>query len=414
MLKPSPRLQPSYYEAFRCVGSVCEDTCCSGWRVPVDKETFEKYQCCSHATLGPKLQSLVTLNPSAEGEDNWAEIQLTQGVCGFLADGWCEIQSTLGADLLSKNCATYPRVMTSVEGLIERSLDLSCPEAARLALTNPEPIRFVTATDADDARLGTLGVVDTSNAKHPDKPFHYVHEVRSLMIALLQNRGYPLSQRLLVLGRLCDKLESEGTGRGCAGLQDISRQAAPIHPRPSMAPNLRFETVVELILARIGSDATSRRFLNCYQSFMSGLHWTMESTMEQLTANLEASFAGPFAAFRAQHGYMLEHYLVTYVFRTLFPFGSASLNRKLAEYAFPHSISAQYELIVVDFIVIEALLAGAAAFYGEAFGVPEALTVIQSATKTFEHSLSYPGKALELLAQKGLTDCASMSKLIRD
>ena len=52
MLKPSPRLQPSYYGAFRCVGSVCEDTCCTGWRVPVDKETFEKYQSCAHATLG--------------------------------------------------------------------------------------------------------------------------------------------------------------------------------------------------------------------------------------------------------------------------------------------------------------------------------------------------------------------------
>ncbi len=412
MLKPSPRLQPSYYEAFRCVGSVCEDTCCSGWRVPVDKETYQKYQSCSHATLGPKLHSLVTLNPSPDSEESWAEIKLTQGVCNFLSEGWCEIHATLGAEMLSKNCATYPRVMTFVEGTVERSLDLSCPEAARLALTQPEPIQFVTT--ADDDRLGTLGTVDTTNAKHPDQPFHYVHEVRSLMIALLQNRGYPLSQRLLVLGRLCDKLESEGTARGCAGLQDVSRDVAPISPRPSMAPALRFETIVELILARIGSDATSRRFLNCYQSFMSGLHWTMESTMEQLTANMEAAFDGPLAAFRARHEYMLEHYLVTYVFRTLFPFGAASVNRKLAEHSFPHSVSAQYQLIVVDFVVIEALLAGAAALHGEAFGVSDALTVIQSATKTFEHSLSYPGKALELLAQKGLTDCASMSKLIRD
>jgi len=76
----------------------------------------------------------------------------------------------------------------------------------------------------------------------------------------------------------------------------------------------RFETVVELILACIGSDATGRRFLDCYQSFMAGLHWTMESTMEELAANLDAAFAGPFAQFRAQHEYMLEHYLVAYVF----------------------------------------------------------------------------------------------------
>ena len=207
-------------------------------------------------------------------------------------------------------------------------------------------------------------MVDTTNAKHPDKPFRYVHEVRSLMIALLQNRDYPLSQRLLVLGRLCDKLETEGTEKGCEGSENVMREPAPIHPRPTLPPTERFETLIELILTRIGSDATSRRFLNCYQSFMTGLHWTMESTMDGLSANLDAAFMGPFAAFRAQHEYMFEHYLVAYVFRSLFPFGCVSVNRKRAEYRFEHSISRQYQLMIVDFAVVETLLAGLAALYG--------------------------------------------------
>ena len=113
MLKPFLRRQPSYYETFRCVGSVCEDTCCSGWRVPVDKETYQKYQTCSHAALGPKLQALVTLNPHPESDNGWAEMKLTQGTCDFLTGGWCEIHATLGPEGCSlKNCSTYPRVMT--------------------------------------------------------------------------------------------------------------------------------------------------------------------------------------------------------------------------------------------------------------------------------------------------------------
>jgi lysine-N-methylase len=356
----------------------------------------------------------VAISPAPESDDSWAEIKLTQGVCNFLSAGLCEIHSTVGEDLLSKNCATYPRVMTQVDGVLQRSLDLSCPEAARLALSNPEPMEFVVSTAEDHFRIGTLGTVDTTNSKHPDHPFQYVDEVRSLMIALLQNRDYPLSQRLLVLGRLCDNLETEGTEDGCEKLQNITRDSAPIHPRPSMPSTERFETVIELILARIGSDATSRRFLNCYQSFMTGLHWTMESTMDQLSSNLDAACAGPLAKFRAQHEYMLEHYLVAYVFRSLFPFGSVSVNRKLAEYRFEHSISRQYQLMVVDFVVVETLLAGLAALYGDRFGVPEALVLIQSATKTFEHSLAYPGKAQDVLISKGLLDCAAMSKLIRD
>ena len=360
------------------------------------------------------MHALVTINPNAESDESWAEIKLNKGVCDFHVDGLCQIHSTLGEELLSKNCATYPRVMTEVDGVLERSLDLSCPEAARLALTNPEPTQFVTSDKTDESRIGVLGVVDTTNAKYPDKPFRYIHDVRNLMISLLQNRGYPLSQRLLVLGRLCDKLEAEGTDQGCGGLHEASRQPVPIFPRPSMPSTARFETVVELILARISSDATSRRFLNCYQCFMAGLHWKMESTMTQLAASLDAAFAGPFAAFRAKHEYILEHYLVAYAFRSLFPFGATSVNRKLAEYRFPHSISHQYQRMVVDYVVVETLLAGLAAFHGDSFGVPEALKLIQSATKTFEHSIAYPGKALDLLTQKGLVDCASMSKLIRD
>jgi lysine-N-methylase len=147
---------------------------------------------------------------------------------------------------------------------------------------------------------------------------------------------------------------------------------------------------------------------------MAGLGWTMDSTMEELADRFDAAYSKPYTQFRAQYEYVLENYLVAYVFKSLLPFGSKSVNRKLAEYRFEHSASRQYQLMVVDFLVIETLLTGLAATYGSRLGIPEALKVIQSASKTFEHSLSYPGKALELLAAKGLTDGASMGTLIRD
>ena len=415
MLKPLPRLEPSYYETFRCVGAVCEDTCCRGWRVPVDKETYEKYQACSRPALGAKLYELVTINPVRASDEDYAEIALDNDACSFLTEGLCDIQSALGEEYLSKSCATYPRAMYAVDGVLERSLDLSCPEAARLALTNPHPMQFVERTgEGDETRLGTVGIVDTTNSEHPDRPYSYVHEVRSLMISLLQNRGYPISQRLLALGRLCDKIEAEGTQQGCGTLHEITERSVTIFPRPSMPAATRFELAIELILARIGSDATGRRFLDCYQCFVDGLGWTMESTMDELAERLDAAYSGPYARFVAQHEYVLENYLVAYVFKSLFPFGSESVNRKLAEYRFAHSVSRQYQLMVANFVVIETLLAGMAAFYGSRLGVPEALKLIQSAAKTFEHSLSYPGKALDLLVGKGLADCASMSMLIRD
>ena len=36
-------LVPQYVRKFACIGGACEDTCCQGWRVPIDKETYKKY-----------------------------------------------------------------------------------------------------------------------------------------------------------------------------------------------------------------------------------------------------------------------------------------------------------------------------------------------------------------------------------
>lgn len=415
MLKPLRRLQPSYFGAFRCIGSQCEDTCCRGWRVPVDKITFEKYQACSHPALGTKLHDLVTINSAAESDDSYADIKLIDSQCPFLAEGLCSIQGQLGEEYLSKNCATYPRVTHSVEGLLERALDLSCPEAARLALLNPEPMEFVEEAGDDDAQLGSVGSVDATSSERPDRPYRHVHEIRSLMISLLQNRRYPLSQRLLVLGQLCDTLEQEGSEHR-DGLADIARKASPFDRtlQRTAKPEERLTTVVELILCRISSDHTSRRFLDCYQEFMRGLNWTDDSSMEQLGARFEELGSGSYARFVSLYGYMLENYLVTSVFIKLFPFGSQSVNNKLAAYGYVHSISSQYRLLIVDFVIVETLLTGLAGCYGDAFGGDQAVRLIQATTKTFEHSLAYPGRALELLKTKGLTTSTSMGALIRD
>ncbi len=382
------RLEPKYYGAFRCIGAACEDTCCIGWRVPVDKETFEKYQGAGPEALNGKLQTLVQLNPKSESDEGYGEITLKEGVCPFLSEGLCEIHGTLGEDWLSKNCATYPRSMVEVDGVIERSLHFSCPEAARLALTNPEPMQFVRCNDgAGDERFGVVGVIDTADGNAERR--------RRRAIELLQDRNAPLRERLFRVGELCAEIEGVGAVKGKA-----------------LAAGERFETIIQLILARMGSDATGRRFRDCYQAFMKSLDWTMESAIEGLAERLDSIRAGAYAKFRAEHGYMLEHYLVGYAFRNLFPFGIVSVNRKAAELGFVSSPVRQYQVMVVHFVIAETLLAGLSG--GEGFGVDEALRVMQSVSKTFEHAVSYPARAMAVLGEKGLGDWRGTWGLVGD
>ncbi|WXR62260.1 hypothetical protein WG909_03245 [Peptostreptococcaceae bacterium AGR-M142] len=34
-------LVPTYFKDFRCIGASCEDTCCKGWDVFVDKNAYK-------------------------------------------------------------------------------------------------------------------------------------------------------------------------------------------------------------------------------------------------------------------------------------------------------------------------------------------------------------------------------------
>ena len=52
--------------------------------------------------------------------------------------GLCSIQQALGEPYIPDLCSTYPRVLTVIGGALEKSLNLSCREAARLVLTDPD------------------------------------------------------------------------------------------------------------------------------------------------------------------------------------------------------------------------------------------------------------------------------------
>jgi hypothetical protein len=63
---------------------------------------------------------------------------------------------------------------------------------------------------------------------------------------------------------------------------------------------------------------------------------------------------------------------------------------------------------------MQILLIGVACFHKAAFGADHVIKVIQSGTKIFEHSLTHPGRVIQVLADKGMTTPASLCALIRN
>jgi len=419
--EPGKRLQPRSYHAFRCIGADCEDTCCAGWIVNIDKPTYEAYQRSDDPELAPRFQELVSINTGNPTEDNYARINLTGPDCPFLAEGLCAIQKKLGEEYLSTMCSMYPRVMNVVDDVLQRSLDLSCPEAARLVLLDPAPMEFDEEEGPPrDPRLRNLSVLRTSNGAS-DKPYQYFREIRGLIIGLLQYRAISLWKRLVILASLCDQLQKmtetaeqaqtiqvleayrDGVQRG------LFEQALASH---TPQPVKQLELVIELILGRIRSDYTTPRLLNCYQKFMDSMQWTADVSMAELGRRYTEAHATYYQPFMSGHQHILEHYLVNYVHRTLFPLGPQESTRGASMHHMAESIREQCLLLLAYFGITQTLLIGVAAFHKEKFNAAEAVHVIQAFTKAFEHSPSFPERALEILKKKGVTSCTMLAVLL--
>lgn len=400
------QVQPAYASGFRCVGAKCEDTCCYGWRITIDQETHDKYEQCPDSNLRESLQNLITINTGSSANGDYASLTLSESGCAFLSERLCSIQTKLGESWLPKTCATYPRYFNRVGDVLEATLDLSCPEAARLALSDPLALEPVQTRTAPDIPIPPILAAPPA-----------AHEVRPFLIGLLRNRTFPLWQRLSIVGWFCEDVDRGPSPAGLvAQYQEalgnrLFREAlSNVQPQPVA----QLGTVLELILSRIGSEFTSRRFLDCYQEFMQGIDWTTQSTMEDLGQRYSEACSRYYLPVIAADEHVLENYLINYVWKNLFPFGTKSTAQKLGLEHATNPAFTQYKLLIAHYAMIRTVSIGLAGFHKAAFDTTVLRKVIQSSTKTFEHSLTHPARVLEILAGKGMKNVASLATIIRD
>ena len=121
-----------FFDSFRCIAQRCPDSCCKEWDVQVDEESARLYQNLPGA-LGDELRRVMTQN-----EDGDTVFTIVNRRCPmWREDSLCRIQAELGHDALCKTCRDYPRLKHDYGDFVEYTLELSCPEAARILLTSP-------------------------------------------------------------------------------------------------------------------------------------------------------------------------------------------------------------------------------------------------------------------------------------
>lgn len=170
---------PDYYRQFQCVADQCEDTCCAGWQIVVDKKSLGKYR----KVRGPFRKKMRSSVDWKEGTFRQSEDKR----CAFLKeDNLCEMYTALGKESLCRTCRRYPRHVEEFENVREITLSISCPEVARILLSKKEPVNF-------------LSLEKEGEEEYEDfDPFLYSEllDGRDVMIRILQNRGKPLKLRI--------------------------------------------------------------------------------------------------------------------------------------------------------------------------------------------------------------------------
>lgn len=209
-------IRPQYLRDFRCLADRCGDTCCAGWEICIDPESYKKYQ-STPGTIGERLRSSILCGEAG------AEFVLRPGKrCPFLNErNLCELILELGEDSLCEICREHPRFYLNVGGEILTGLGLCCEEAARLILTR-------------DLRLETVDCPDECAATAPeDAPEDEVLLLKTAWqnaLGFVERAEFPLAQQmsgLLVWGEALQ--EALEFGEALPGL-------APLEAAPQNAP----------------------------------------------------------------------------------------------------------------------------------------------------------------------------------
>ena len=198
-------LQPHYFKQFKCIGGECEDHCCKEWHVNIDKNSYEKYKAIDNVIWREKLLSNIKID-----ENNKAGMKLPVGGCSLLTkEGMCNLQLELGEGYLCDTCKAYPRVAAYIDNRLEKSLSLSCAEAARIALLNEAPMTFeINYETKEKNEMAGIKIKNSYESWTKLSWKKYFWPLREFIIDLMQYREVSLEKRLMILGVFCDKLEN--------------------------------------------------------------------------------------------------------------------------------------------------------------------------------------------------------------
>lgn len=399
-------LMPTYASRFTCIGGDCEDTCCAGWGVTLDKESYFRYQSCFDPALRPLFLEHVKKYSKSKSSKDYGHIELKKDACrscGLLSDKkLCLIQERLGEQALSDTCAHYPRTIFHFGELHQMTLTLSCPEAARLALLAEDAFEFVGKEQTISAAF---------IAEVPPKfglSQAVMEDTQALIFQILRSQDITLAHRLRIIGLFCERLtellkqhQPEAVPGLLQELEADLDSGAAMAPFAGMRELLDVQAQIATSLSLLGAETfQSPQVQRILALAAGGLGFTgnqapdgavLVSAYELGTARLcEAMASLP---------WLLEHFVLNEVLRTLFPWGLD----------YPKQ---QFAALVVRFATIRLILVGRAAGQDQLLTPQELAETVQAACRRYVHDTNYNRNLDRVLIEMRWEDLSLLLALV--
>lgn len=249
-------MTPHYYKDFRCIAGACTDTCCAGWDVDVDKNSYKYYKTVKGA-FGKRLKSVMV--PSQDGECTFTLKE--GGRCPFLNDdNLCDLYIELGEDKLCETCAEFPRFINDYGNIREIGIAPSCKTAGELMFSYKDELTFDT-------------VEDNSLTPEPNDidAYTYMHlrQARIVAFGIISDRDISIFERLMLYLDYAKRIQKHLDAERDELIAGVAKRFCGPDYREKLLDKLKAGTQCYLISCRTEIQLSQR--LRCANYMATGL-----------------------------------------------------------------------------------------------------------------------------------------------
>lgn len=183
------------YDEFKCIADKCKFTCCEGWDIGVEVDTYNKWKKENNKSYN--ILDNVKIKKCGRKTEYFINKEINEACPLLDKDGLCKIVKSHGEEYLSLTCHMFPRIENVFKDKKELSLSCACPEVVEII-------------------SGINGKINIISENHADLKNDLLElKIREAVIDIIQQESFLLEDKLIVgFQMLLTILENENFGEG--------------------------------------------------------------------------------------------------------------------------------------------------------------------------------------------------------